>query len=169
MSVQAEYIAGVVEFTGTVSGPNIFFARTEYLRLDITEAMKTDLTSSTGPLGGGIPPNMRREVSGVAQTITFGWEHNAGVNNAILLPSTFVAIASILIVLVTLCAKWIRSVSVEHVDFDPNEPLLLMAAASAGGMRDTFHGLTKKDLEEGGEKKVMLGQIGYRDGLVQVT
>ncbi|KAJ7115369.1 hypothetical protein C8R44DRAFT_880669 [Mycena epipterygia] len=143
------YITGVVEFVGT--------------------AVKTDLASSTGPTGGDIPSSMRREIVGFAQTKTFGWEHNAGVNNAILIPSTFVALASILIVLVAQCIKWARSISLEHVDFDPNDPLLLMAAASAGGMGDTFHGITREDLEEGGRKKVVLAQIGDREGLVQIV
>jgi hypothetical protein len=35
-------------------------------------------------------------------------------------------------------------------------------------MVDTFAGLTKNDLEEGGGKKVILGQVGAKDGLVQV-
>jgi hypothetical protein len=131
------------------------------------EALKTGLASSTGPTGGNIPPSMRREIFGFAQTTTFGWEHNVGVNNAILIPSTFVALASILIVLVAQCMKWARGISLEHVDFDPNDPLLLMAAASAGGMGDIFHGITKEDLEEGGRKKVELAQIGDREGLVQ--
>lgn len=133
------------------------------------EAVKTNLASSTGPLSGDIPLSMRHDISGSAQTTTFGWEHNAGVNNAILIPSTFVAIASILIVLVAQCLKWAQGISVEHVDFDPNDPLLLMAAASAGGMVDTFAGLTKEDLDEGGEKKVKLTQIGDRNGLVQIV
>ncbi|KAJ6536934.1 hypothetical protein B0H19DRAFT_1270623 [Mycena capillaripes] len=143
------YIQGVIEFAGTV--------------------IKTDLASSTGPLSAGIPSEMRRDIFGAALTVTVGWEHNAGVNNAILIPSTFVAIASILIVLFAQCIKWARGTAIEHVDFDPNEPLLLMAAASAGGMVDTFPGLTKEALEDGGRKRVMLAQVGGRDGLVQVA
>ncbi|KAJ6583077.1 hypothetical protein DFH09DRAFT_1275438 [Mycena vulgaris] len=140
------YIRGVVEFAGT--------------------AIKTNLVSPTGPLGGVIPSNMRQAINGTALTTTYGWEYNAGINNAILIPSTFVAIASILIVLFAHCMRLMnRGVVVEHVDFDPNEPLLLMAAASAGGMEDTFHGLAKGDLEEGGEKKVILAHFGNRDGL----
>ncbi|KAJ6545145.1 hypothetical protein B0H19DRAFT_1266619 [Mycena capillaripes] len=142
------YIRGVIEFAGT--------------------AIKTDLASPTGPLPAGIPTSMRRNMTGSALTVTVGWEHNAGVNNAILIPSTFVAIASILIVLFAQCLKWVRGIAIEHVDFDPNEPLVLMAAASAGGMMDIFSGLTKEDLEEGGGKKVMLGQADGKDGLVQV-
>jgi hypothetical protein len=103
-----------------------------------------------------------------ALTVTVGWEHNTGVNNAIIIPSTFVAIASILIVLFAQCLKWVRGTAIEHVDFDPNEPRVLIAAASAGGVVDTFSGLTKEDLEEGGGKKVIQGQAGGKDDLVQV-
>ncbi|KAJ7470027.1 hypothetical protein B0H11DRAFT_1389128 [Mycena galericulata] len=142
------YIGAVVEFVGT--------------------AVKTNLASSTGPLAGEIPLNMRVDTSGFALTTTFGWEYTAGINNAILLPSTLVALASILIVIFAQCMMWIRGISVEHGDFDPNDPLLLMAAASAGGMADTFHGLTKENIEEGAEKKVILAQVGNRDGLVQI-
>ncbi|KAJ7105532.1 hypothetical protein C8R44DRAFT_886483 [Mycena epipterygia] len=110
---------------------NVAFQYTAEILTLALEAVKTDLASSTGPTGGDIPSSMRREIVGFAQTTTFGWEHNAGVNNAILIPSTFVTLASILIVLVAQCMKWARRISLEHVDFDPNDPLLLMAAASA--------------------------------------
>ncbi|KAJ7753893.1 hypothetical protein B0H14DRAFT_3512690 [Mycena olivaceomarginata] len=101
-------------------------------------AIKTELASPTGPLPAGIPTSMRRNMTGSALTVTVGWEHNTGVNNAILIPSTFVAIASILIVLFAQCLKWVRGTAIEHVDFDPNEPRVLIAAASAGGVVDSF-------------------------------
>ncbi|KAJ7866612.1 hypothetical protein B0H14DRAFT_3442323 [Mycena olivaceomarginata] len=136
------YIEGVIKFAGTLASP-------------------------TGPLPADIPTSMRRNMTGSALTVTVGWEHNTGVNNAILIPSTFVAIASILIVPFAQCLKWVRGTAIEHVDFDPNEPRVLIAAASAGGVVDTFSGLTKEDLEGGG-KKVIQGQAGGKDDLVQV-
>lgn len=83
------------------------------------KVLKTDLASSGGSTGGDIPPSMRREITGSALTTTFGWEHNAEVNNAILIPSTFVAVASILIVLVAQGMKSTRGISLEHVVSTP--------------------------------------------------
>ncbi|KAJ7237353.1 hypothetical protein C8J57DRAFT_1727966 [Mycena rebaudengoi] len=140
------FLRGVVECTGT--------------------AMKTNLASSSGPLRGEIPFNMRRTINGTAFTTTYGWEYRTKFNNVILVPITFVALASIAIVLVAQCVKLNRGTSLDHPDFDPNDPLLLMAAASAGGMQDTFRGLTPEDSEEGGKKKVKLGQIENREGFV---
>ncbi|KAJ6536025.1 hypothetical protein DFH09DRAFT_1179356 [Mycena vulgaris] len=143
------YIRGVVEFVGT--------------------AVKTEIASPAGPLGGSVPSSMRRAINGTAFTTTFGWEYTGGMSNAILIPSTFVALASILIVLFAQCVRLNRGISIEHADFDPNDPLLLMAAASAGGMGNTFRGLSKEELEEGGEKRVILARVGNRDGFVEVV
>ncbi|KAF8210788.1 hypothetical protein K438DRAFT_1752559 [Mycena galopus ATCC 62051] len=105
------YIQGVVEFVGT--------------------AVKTDLAWVNGPLGGSLPPTMIRTISGTALTTSLGWEYKEAIGPAILIPSTFIAVASILIVVFAQLKN--RKIQMQHADFDPNDPLLLMAAASAGG------------------------------------
>jgi hypothetical protein len=130
------------------------------------KAVKTDLTGVGGPLNGNVPSNMLHEISGAALTTSVGWDFREAGSAAILIPSTFLALASILIVLFAQCLN--RGIPIEHADFDPNDPLLLMAAASAGGMRDTFRGLAEGDVKEGGLKKVKLGQVNDRHGFVQV-
>ncbi|KAJ7270005.1 hypothetical protein B0H12DRAFT_1229266 [Mycena haematopus] len=147
MALWEAYIQGVVEFIGT--------------------ALKTDLASSTGPLHGQPPPDMMKSINGTAISTTLGWEYKGAAGFAVLIPSTFVAIATILIVLVTQYHS--RGVPVQHVAFDPSNPLVLMAAASAGGMGNTFHGLTNEDVKEGQRKKVKLAQIGGKVGFVQVN
>ncbi|KAJ6459573.1 hypothetical protein C8R45DRAFT_552952 [Mycena sanguinolenta] len=144
------YIRGVVEFVGT--------------------AMKLRLAAPGGPLQVQPPSNLNmmiRSTNGTAITTTIGWEYKHLASFAVLIPSTFFAIASIAIVLFTLFQS--RGVPVQHVAFDPSNPLALMAAASAGGMVNTFHGLTKDDVNEGQRKKVKLGQVGGKIGFVQVN
>ncbi|KAF7367629.1 hypothetical protein MSAN_00826500 [Mycena sanguinolenta] len=140
------YIRGVVEFVGT--------------------AMKAILAANTGPLQGHVPLDMMKLTNGTAITTTLGWQYKELASFAVLIPSTFFAIASILIVLFAQLRS--RGVPVQHSAFDPSNPLALMAAASAGGMGNTFHGLTKEDVKEGQRKKVKLGQVGGKAGFVQV-
>lgn len=130
------------------------------------KAMKTELSSYNGPFGGSPPEAMTRPINGTALTTTVGWEYKARASNAILIPSTFIAVASIVIVLVAQLLN--RGIPARHADFDPNEPLVLMAAASAGGMGHVFSGLGKEDIEEASGRRVRLAHIDDKDGFVEV-
>ncbi|KAJ7883072.1 hypothetical protein B0H13DRAFT_2538563 [Mycena leptocephala] len=139
-----QYIQGVIEFVGT--------------------ALKWELTIPTGPLGGSPPDTMLRKINGTILTATFGWQYNATANLLLLLPITFVAFASIAIVLVPTVQYRGCMVAVRHKDFDPCNPLFLLAAASAGGLGNTFVDLRKESVEAARKTKVKLGHID-RDGL----
>ncbi|KAJ7807228.1 hypothetical protein B0H14DRAFT_3152608 [Mycena olivaceomarginata] len=141
------YIRGVVKFVGT--------------------AVKTDMSWAGGPFGGNPPSTMTRAISGTALTTSLGWDYREAGSAAILIPSTFVAVASILIVLFAQYRN--HGIPTQHANFDPNDPLLLMAAASAGGMHETFQGLEEREIKEGALKKVRLGPIDNRDGFVQIV
>ncbi|KAF7367602.1 hypothetical protein MSAN_00823500 [Mycena sanguinolenta] len=141
------YIRGIVEFVGTV--------------------MKDIIASNDGPLKGQVPLDMIKSTNGTAITTTIGWQYKKLSSFTVLIPSTFFAIASILIVLFTQFRT--RGVPVQHVAFDPSNPLALMAAASAGGMGNTFDGLTKEHVKQGQKNKVKLGQVGGKIGFVQVN
>jgi hypothetical protein len=110
---------------------------------------------------------MTRPINGSALTTTLGWKYQQGATNAILIPSTFVAVASIVIVLLAQVLN--RGIPARHADFDPTDPLVLMAAASAGGMDEMFNGLAKEDIKDGGGKKLRLAHIDDKDGFVQVS
>jgi hypothetical protein len=110
---------------------------------------------------------MTRTINGSALTTTLGWEYRQGVTNTILIPSTFVAVASIVIVLLAQVVN--RGIPARHAHFDPTDPLVLMAAASAGGMDEMFNGLAKEDIKDGGRKKLKLAHIDDKDGFVQVS
>jgi hypothetical protein len=81
-----------------------------------------------------------------------------------LIPTTFVALASIMIVLFAEYKNGFGGIPTEHASFDPSNSLHLMAAASAGGMQKTFKGLAKKNIKEGSAKKLKLGKVGSEDG-----
>ncbi|KAJ7107735.1 hypothetical protein C8R44DRAFT_885142 [Mycena epipterygia] len=136
------YITGVVEFVGTASKQNFW-----------------DHYSTVG----GNPPV--RAINGKLLTPTLGWEYTT-TTMAALIPSTFVAIASILIVLFAQLRN--RGIPIRQADFNPNDPILLMAAASAGGIPDTFFGLAQDDVKKARGKRVKLSEIGGRDGFSQV-
>lgn len=97
---------------------------------------------------------------------TLGWQYKTVTSSLVLIPAVFVALVSIGITLVA--QYYNRGIPVNHADFDPNNPWRLMAAASAGGMTQVFGGVDEEHVEEGLEKKVILGQVGGRDGFVYV-
>ncbi|KAJ7465779.1 hypothetical protein B0H11DRAFT_2049245 [Mycena galericulata] len=136
-----EYIQGAVEFVGT--------------------ALKYQLSAPSGPLSGTPPDNMLRKINGTVVTATFGWEYDTG-GILLLLPITFVAVASILIVLFVLSQNR-GMVAIRHADFDPGDPMFLIAAASAGGIEATFAGLGKDSVEIGRKEKVTLAQFVKKD------
>jgi hypothetical protein len=110
---------------------------------------------------------MLRKFKGTVLTTTFGWRYDEGGIILLLLPITFVAVASIVIVLFATYQNRGSMMAIRHADFDPSDPILLMAAASAGGMGGTFRGLGGESVKEGRKKKVTLASIGGRDGFVQ--
>ncbi|KAJ7763207.1 hypothetical protein DFH07DRAFT_956581 [Mycena maculata] len=142
------HIRGVIIFVGT--------------------AVKTNLSSYAGLLGGDLPKTMIWDINGTASSLMTGWQYHEELKNILmLLPITFIAIASIVIVLF---AEWKhQGIPERHPTFDTGNPLLLMAAASAGGMPEIFHGLTKNDLAEGSGKMVKLSYVEEKDleGFVQ--
>ncbi|KAJ6603364.1 hypothetical protein DFH09DRAFT_1354608 [Mycena vulgaris] len=139
-----QYIQGVIEFVGT--------------------ALRWELTVPIGPFGGNPPDTMIRKINGTILTATFGWQYDATANLLLLLPITFVALASIVIVLVPTVQYRGCLVAARHKDFDPGNPMFLLAAASAGGLGNTFADLTKENVEAGRRTKVTLGRIDDRDG-----
>ncbi|KAJ7187634.1 hypothetical protein GGX14DRAFT_409020 [Mycena pura] len=138
------YIMGIFEFTGT--------------------AVKNNLAVAGGAFNGNPPPEMTRSIAGNATATSLGWQYNTITSGLVLIPTIFVALVCIVITLVA--QYYNRGIPPSHADFDPNNPLRLMAAASAGGMMHVFPGVDGEHVEEGLEKKVMLGQVGGRDGFV---
>ncbi|KAJ6459575.1 hypothetical protein C8R45DRAFT_552990 [Mycena sanguinolenta] len=147
LTLWESYFRGVVEFAGT--------------------ALKNDLVQSFGPLKGKIPLSITKPIHGTATTITAGWQYKGWESFVVLLPSTFISIASILIVLFTQYRS--RGVPDQHMRIDPSNPMVLMAAAAAGGMADTFDGVTKENVDEGLRKKVKLAQVDGKIGFVAVN
>jgi hypothetical protein len=107
---------------------------------------------------------MTRPIAGNAIISTFGWEYSI-TSGLVLIPITFIGLASILIILIAQFHN--RGIATSHADFDPNNPLRLMAAASAGGMTHIFHGVDEEDVNGGLEKKIRLGRVGGRDGFFE--
>lgn len=47
-------------------------------------------------------------------------------------------------------------------DFDPSNPLHLMAAAGAGGLNNAFRGFRERDIDDGAKLTVVLGSVPGR-------
>jgi hypothetical protein len=73
----------------------------------------------------------------------------------------FVAFATIAIVIVALC-RHTGEISSEPAQFDPSNPLHLMATAAAGRLNGAFRCLQGKDMMEGEQLNVVLGSIPGR-------
>ncbi|KAF7318757.1 hypothetical protein HMN09_00388000 [Mycena chlorophos] len=148
------YLQGVVEFTGT--------------------AVLTGFLSDNTSLGLGSNPaadsDMLHTVTGTAVLKTLGYEYKGFTTFAVLIPTLLIAVISIGVVI----AAQIQihnngpGMPLSVARFDPNEPLLMMAAASAGGLTGMFHGIEDADVEKGWGTKIMLGQVNGRHGFVQV-
>ncbi|KAJ6602277.1 hypothetical protein B0H10DRAFT_1958131 [Mycena sp. CBHHK59/15] len=67
-----------------------------------------------------------KAITGTTTTATVGWEYSSTASYGFLLPIIFVALASIFIALFAQYQN--RGIPVHHADFDPNQPLRLMAA-----------------------------------------
>ncbi|KAF7320615.1 Protein arginine N-methyltransferase [Mycena chlorophos] len=141
------YLSGVIELTGTI----------------IKNTLAQNLTwNSTSSDPYTIPT---RPLTGHAIVQTLGWEYKSLSSNIVLLPIFIFGIATILIALV---ASFVgRNAPVRYADFDPNDPVLLMAAASAGGMANVFGGMEEVHLEQSMERRVRLGNVRGRDAFVE--
>ncbi|KAJ7837309.1 hypothetical protein B0H13DRAFT_1912560 [Mycena leptocephala] len=142
------YIQGIIEFTGTIM---------------FNQAVKTNLSLTDGPFQGNPPSTMTRSVTGNATVDTVAWQYKTMADGLFLIPIVCVALASISITLVA--QFYNRGIPKNHADFDPDNPWQLMAAASAGGMTQVFHGMGE-DVKVGLDERIMLGQVGGRDGFV---
>ncbi|KAF7305300.1 Protein arginine N-methyltransferase [Mycena chlorophos] len=141
------YLSGVIELTGTI--------------MKSTLAQNQTWNSTSGD-SYKIPT---RPLTGHAIVQTLGWEYKSLSSNIVLVPIFILAIATILIALV---ASFVgRNAPVRYADFDPNDPVLLMAAASAGGMANVFDGMEEVHLERSMERRVRLGSVQGRDAFVE--
>lgn len=100
-------------------------------------------------------------INGTFRTETLGWTYVSQTTRWALVPGTLIAFATILIVSVALY-RHVGNIPREPNQFDPSDPLHLMAAASAGGLNDAFRGLSGKDIQEGEKLDVVLGSLPGR-------
>ncbi|KAJ7469333.1 hypothetical protein B0H11DRAFT_2043980 [Mycena galericulata] len=135
-----KYIRGVWEYTGTV--------------------FRACLTANT-TFKDGVPLNISIPTNGTLNTETLGWTYVSRATRWVLIPGTLIALATICIVSVALYLH-AGDLPRDPDQFDPSNPLHLMAAAAAGGLNNAFRGLGTEDLKEGEKVDVVLGSIPGR-------
>ncbi|KAF7318789.1 hypothetical protein HMN09_00214100 [Mycena chlorophos] len=144
----------------------------------ITTALKTELSSTTGPFGGNPPAEMLIPVNGTAEIDVVGWQFHGVTSILVLLPILFFGLLSIVIAVGSQLLN--RGMPIPSAEFDMNDPWQLMAAAAAGGMgrvfpREPVPGDEQSkwddlDAEKGWtERRVMLGPVNGRGGFVEVV
>ncbi|KAJ7088051.1 hypothetical protein B0H15DRAFT_982632 [Mycena belliarum] len=119
------------------------------------------LSGTNATFSDGVPANMSIPTHGTFNTETVGWAYKGRETQWILLPGTFIALATVVVVLVAL-VRHPGSIPRESGPFDPSDPLHLMAAAAAGGLHDTFHSLETDELKEREKLNVVLTSIPGR-------
>ncbi|KAJ7675592.1 hypothetical protein DFH06DRAFT_662965 [Mycena polygramma] len=111
---------------------------------------------------GGVPENMTVPLHGTLHTETLGWAYIGRTTGWVLVPGTLITLATIAVVGAALYRHVGDLPGDSHHRFDPSNPLHLMAAAAAGGLNNSFRGLSGKDMEEGERLNVVLGSIPGR-------
>ncbi|KAF7303951.1 hypothetical protein MIND_00625800 [Mycena indigotica] len=120
------YIRGVFEFTAT--------------------AFKTLLSDNEGPFKGTPPADMTRSINGTAFVHTIGWEYTSVYTEIVLIPIIIFSLGTITIALVA--QLYNPGIPRTEAGFDPRDPLMLVAAASTGGINGVFPGIDGKNVEE---------------------
>ncbi|KAF7296880.1 Protein arginine N-methyltransferase [Mycena indigotica] len=138
------YLSGVTELTATIVKANLAY----------------NLESQ-----GLLTPDKIRNITGYAMVDTIGWQYKAVSSNIVIIP---IFIFGFLTIGIAVVAQYYNNgVLLSHSHFDPNDPWSIMAAAAAGGMEHIFPGVQHRDIEQGLELKIQLGQVEGRDGFVE--
>ncbi|KAJ7734328.1 hypothetical protein DFH07DRAFT_967651 [Mycena maculata] len=143
----------------TVLGPLEEFIRgaMEYSGSMLRACLSTNVSFSEG-----VPLNMSIPTTGALFTETMGWSYEStAATRWVLVPGTLIAVFTICVVGVALY-RHDGDLPRESDQFDPSNPLHLMAAAAAGGLDNAFKGLGHKDMKDGEKLDVVLGSIPGR-------
>ncbi|KDR80027.1 hypothetical protein GALMADRAFT_136589 [Galerina marginata CBS 339.88] len=138
-----QYIRGVMEFSVTL--------------------LRTAYTQSNNRLFPGnsstIPPSMRIATNGTYRTQTIGWYQAHDTAPVVLLAPTFVCLVSIAIVVITYLRRRGSQEPVSNHHFDPGNILHVIAASSAGGMRESFPPFDENPVDYSQQVKIKLGSV----------
>ncbi|KAJ6568848.1 hypothetical protein B0H19DRAFT_1065634 [Mycena capillaripes] len=112
------------------------------------------VSAKNGTFLEGLPKNMSITSQGTLHTQYFGWEF-AGSTSWVLIPGTFVAIATIYVIA--------RCGGNPKLDFDPSDTLDLVSASAAGDFGDVFTGSTEDHVTAPKEAHLLLDIIPGRE------
>ncbi|KAJ7652498.1 hypothetical protein DFH06DRAFT_1331118 [Mycena polygramma] len=143
----AEYIRGVTEYSGSV-----FRACLSLNGSDVTFVQ-------------GVPAGMSTPTNGTFTTEIAGWLHVSVATFWELLPGTFIALATICTVLVTV-ARHVGDLEGEL--FDPSNTMHLVSVSAAGGLDGVFKGTHECDIEAAENVQLFLGPLPGRELALKV-
>ncbi|KAK7046345.1 hypothetical protein R3P38DRAFT_3307732 [Favolaschia claudopus] len=127
----------------------------EYSKILVPMVLRACLSAHNGTFLDGIPNNMTIQSSGRLHTQFFGWQFTTS-SCWILIPGTLIAIATIYIVLETITKHWKAKL---EEDFDPSDPLDLVAVSAAGGLEGIFVGAKEERVEAAKKVNLVLRHI----------
>ncbi|KAJ7350062.1 hypothetical protein DFH08DRAFT_958986 [Mycena albidolilacea] len=143
LSATANYIRGVAEYSGSV--------------------FRACLSMENGTLVDGVPANMTTPIYGSFRSQGVGWQDSARSRFLPtflpLVPGTIVAIATIVVALVTV-ARHARDPVRES--FDPSDTMHLLFASAAGGLNNVFSGTIKDAIVAAEDVHIVLGNYQGR-------
>jgi len=142
------------------------------LELSITLLRSAYTQKGNGLYPGGnstIPQSMRLATNGTYRATTIGWYQVGDTAGTVLLAPTFISVVSILIVVATLAYKRGCPESPATHSFDPGDILHIIAASSAGGLKDVFPPYHENNIENNEHTRIALAPTdgpGSRPGFV---
>ncbi|KAJ6562103.1 hypothetical protein B0H19DRAFT_92900 [Mycena capillaripes] len=142
LQIVEQYLQGVVEYSASI--------------------FRACLSAQDLAFSGGIPGNITKPTHGTWNTQTIGWKPFSAATTAwILVPGLFMACSTLALVMVAIYRHG-DEMNSDTNTFDPTDPLHLMAAAAAGGLKNTFRGFNERDIDDGAKRTVVLGSVPGR-------
>jgi len=112
---------------------------------------------------------MRVATNGTYRATTIGWNQSQETAATVLLAPTFISIVSILIIVATLAYKFGSHENPATHFFDPGDILHIIAASSAGGLKDVFPPYHENNIENNETTRITLAPTdgpGSRPGFI---
>ncbi|KAJ7663109.1 hypothetical protein DFH06DRAFT_1394978 [Mycena polygramma] len=154
----------------SLSAVNTIYNMQSFAQAMYTNIMGDELISILGDGGldddqavlgkTGVPSNMSTPANGIFTTEIAGWLHVSVATFWELLPGTFIALATICTVLVTVAR---HAGDLEGEPFDPSNMMHLVSVAAAGGLDGVFKGTHKFDIAAAENVHLFLGPLPGRE------
>lgn len=102
---------------------------------------------------------MLRTINGAHLVTTIGWQQDAKTSAVILVAPTFVALMSMILIIVTLIKRRRHPEPRTNHYFDPGDILHIMSAATTGGLANKLPSLNEKSIKNSDKMRIALAPV----------